>query len=133
MTIGIVKGSEPIVKAHQVSFKQNAENPARVDLSDPVDSVELSSAQKAEQSAEKAPSKGKKVKAGILSSMFPGLGQAVNGDKMKGLQIYAGHLGIGAYVLAAMALGSLPAAIVGIGVLAAYDIANVVDAVKTAK
>jgi len=131
MTIGMVKGSEPMVNTSHVSFKQGAANSPKVDLSSPVDTLEVSNNT---ENVQKAPvSKGKKVKAGILSAVFPGLGQACNGDKMKGLQIYAGHMGIGAYVLATLAIGALPAAIVGLGVLAAYDIANIVDAVKTAK
>lgn len=120
----------PIAQQVEEVKKETVNQQPKVDLKDPVDTVELSS--KVDKLEQKA-LKGKKVKNGIASACIPGLGQFLNGDKMKGFQIYAGHLGIAAYTLAAAACGVLPAAAIGLAILAAYDTANIVDAVKTTK
>ena len=136
MEVSNVKGFEPVLNAQEVCNQQKVKQ-VKVDLSNPVDTVEFS--KNIENLKPAKSTKAKKVKAGIASACIPGLGQFLNGDKMKGLQIMAGHIGIVGYMGAAAAIAAagtvtaLPAVAIGSVILTAYDIANIVDAVKTAK
>ena len=136
MEVSNVKGFESVSKAENVLKEVKVKQP-KVDLSNPVDTVEFSKNVEDLKATKKT--KAKKVKAGIASACIPGLGQFLNGDKMKGLQIMAGHVGIVGYVAAATALAAtgavaaLPAVAIGTVILTVYDIASIIDAVKTAK
>jgi TM2 domain-containing membrane protein YozV len=84
----------------------------KVDMSDPVDTVELSTKNEAKKEA----STGKKVGLGIASWILPGLGQCINGQAGKGLAFFAGAVG------ATLLLG--PVGTLGVGLWAAIDAAK---------
>ncbi len=125
------------------------EKAQKIDLNDPVDTIELSTkaAKKgasagekiglgvvSEVAAEKGASIGKKIGLGVASAVLPGLGQCINGDYAKGAAVFgtmavAPALGLAATVatggLAGLAIG-------GIAGMAAYGY-GIYDAASNAK
>ena len=128
MTVGNVQTYSQVFEAQQ-AIAQHKNQQVKIDLQEKPDTVELSS----NVQETKKPSKMKKVLVGLAAANCIGLGQAINGGFMKGLQTFAGHVGIAGAALAVGIAGSLPAAALLVGALAVYDIATIVDAVKNAK
>lgn len=130
-----VNGVQNVSNVNQIDDVKKTVKQSKVDLSNPVDTVELSSSTK----AKKNPSTAKKVGAGIASVLYPGFGQLINGDVKKGLKFFLGQGFVDvAGQIAAMALMSVNPAVGLTVALAAglthigVGIASVVDAVKNA-
>ena len=130
-----------INQSQSVNFGQESspvKEAKRVDLSDPVDTVEFSDKKEIAPEKKKA-STAKKIGVGIASGFIPGLGQLINGDNKKGIIFLGGSLAAAALPVAGGVLASVfPPASIALGVvggLANIGIAvgSIVDAVKNAK
>lgn len=98
---------------------KKAEEP-KVDLSDPVDTVELSGKAAKKEGASTA----KKVGVGIASFLLPGLGQFINGEPKKGFAYLGGSIGCAILAGFTGPIGAVAALAVGVS--------SIVDAVKNA-
>lgn len=103
---------------------------AKVDLSDPIDTINLTA--KSNEIAESKPSTAKKVGVGVASAFIPGLGQIINHDGKKA-GVFFGTSLVGGLLTGAASTVSLPLAVVlSVGTLG-VKVASIVDAVKSAK
>lgn len=112
------------------------DNQPKVDHSDPVDTVTLSSTHATEQPKG---STAKKIGVGIASALYPGLGQLANGDVKKGAKFFFGQMAsdIGFSALAIGLASVNPALGLAFGIAgglahAGIAIGSIVDAAKNA-
>lgn len=135
MDISGVNAVPQTIETQKVGGDTRINQSPKVDLNDPVDTLELSS----KESGTVKSSKAKKIGTGLASALYPGLGQLINGEAKKGAKFFFGQFaldmaaGLGA---AALATAGSPVSLVigGIGILAhaGIGIASIVDAVKNA-
>ena len=122
MELGNVGSAQNVYQASSIDDNAKVNSfQAKVDLSDPVDSVEFSN----KKSKEKKPSLLKKAILASLSYSMPGVGQILNGQPKK-----AAAFALGTVATLAVGIFAFPPALlatVGIG------IASAVDAVKNAQ
>ncbi len=123
-----------IQKMPEVKNVQKSSYQPKVDLSDPVDSLQLST----KQSAPPKASTGKKIGLGIASALIPGLGQLVDGDGKKAAKYFLTEVGASVAGYAALALiGPSPIGLAVMGLSSVVGVINyigsIVDAAKNAK
>ena len=111
--------------------------PQKVDLSDPIDTVEFSL--KSSEPKSKG-STSKKIGVGIASALYPGLGQLANGDGKKGAKFFFGQMASDiAFSALTIALAATnPAVALAAGLAGGLthlgiSIGSIVDAVKNAE
>ena len=110
------------IKAADEVKKEAKVQETKVDLSDPVDKVDLSTKK---EGVKKEASVGKKVGVGVASACISGLGQLINGEVGKGAGFFLGS--IASSLILIPTLGPV-GALVPLGI----NIASIVDAVKNA-
>ena len=110
------------IKAADEVKKEAKVQETKVDLSDPVDKVDLSTKK---EGVKKEASVGKKVGVGVASACISGLGQLINGEVGKGAGFFLGS--IASSLILIPTLGPI-GALVPLGI----NIASIVDAVKNA-
>ena len=120
-SVNHVNGVNGVQAADEV--KSNAKvQETKVDLSDPVDKLELSNKK---EGVKKEASVGKKVGVGVASACISGLGQLINGEVGKGAGFFLGS--IASSLILIPTLGPV-GALVPLGI----NIVSIVDAVKNA-
>ena len=130
-----------INQSQSVNFGQESspvKEAKRVDLSDPVDTVEFSDKKEIAPVKKKA-STAKKISRGVMSGCIPGLGQFKNGDNKKGAIFLGSSIGTSVLSAAGICLfSSFPVAAIammagaGLGQIG-ICVGSIVDAVKNAK
>ena len=125
-SVKLVTGADNVKAADEVKSEAKVQE-TKVDLSDPVDTLELSTKKEDDNKEEvkKEASVGKKIGVGVASACVSGLGQLINGETGKGAGFFLGS--IASSLILIPTLGPI-GALVPLGI----NIASIVDAVKNA-
>ncbi|MBQ9244963.1 hypothetical protein IJ182_01705 [bacterium] len=116
MEINNVGGAQNINQVQGVEAQKVAYQP-KVDLNDPVDTVEFSSKT---ESAKKP----KKPLSGVASYFVPGLGQLINGDKKAAGKFFGRHVGLSAIagIATGIAVAGGPVGLIALGAAAGIGV-----------
>ncbi len=130
--VGNVDNTQTVITQNNVDNDKKVEQQPKVDLSDPVDTVEFTT--KEDNNTENKEKKNNsKVALGIASAICPGSGQLANGEAGKAAKYFFGLAST--YVLSAISAVALGPGAIGVAIFShtCIGIASAKDAVKNIK